>query len=90
MLATIFRNPVHDQIDLFRNGAAYHESPTNINGQFSVLHHNFYPSVELGQVYGIPPEDPFNLDLQYRPFPERIQHPWHRMLDQNIVSTIDD
>eukprot|EP00978_Attheya_sp_CCMP212_P013929 scaffold35218_cov47-Attheya_sp.AAC.1 len=81
MLATIFRNPTHDKIDLFRTGATYHESPPNINGQFPVLHHNFYPSVVQ--------EDPFNLDLQYRPFP-RNQHPWHRMLDQNIVSTIDD
>eukprot|EP00978_Attheya_sp_CCMP212_P026845 scaffold89031_cov35-Attheya_sp.AAC.1 len=90
MLSTIFRTPVHDKIDLFRTGAAYHESHPNINGQFPVLHHNFYPSVELGQVHGIPPEDPFNLDLQYQPFPGRTQHPWHRMLDQNIVSTIDD
>eukprot|EP00978_Attheya_sp_CCMP212_P015781 scaffold40843_cov60-Attheya_sp.AAC.1 len=92
MLSTIFRNPVHDKIDLFRTGAAYHRSPPKINGQFPVLHHNFYPSVELGQVYGIPPtdEDPFNLDLQYQPFPGRTQHPWHRMIDQNIVSNIDD
>eukprot|EP00978_Attheya_sp_CCMP212_P037623 scaffold179087_cov69-Attheya_sp.AAC.2 len=44
MLSMIFCNPVHHKIDLFRTSAAYHRSPPNINGQFPVLHHNFYPS----------------------------------------------
>eukprot|EP00978_Attheya_sp_CCMP212_P012463 scaffold31098_cov47-Attheya_sp.AAC.1 len=92
MIATIFRNPVYDKIDLFRTGATYHRSPPNINGQFPVLHHNFYPSVELGQVYGIPPtdKDPFNLELQYGTLPGGVQHPWYGVSDRNIASRIDE
>eukprot|EP00978_Attheya_sp_CCMP212_P047548 scaffold421909_cov67-Attheya_sp.AAC.1 len=76
MFAMIFRNPIiHDKIDIFR--ATYHRSPPNINGQFPVLHHNFYPSIDLGQVYGVPPtdEDPFTLELQYGAFAGGEPHP---------------
>jgi hypothetical protein len=62
-----------------------------MNGVFSVLHHNFYPSTYLGDVYGIPStnENAFDLEEQYNVLPEGEPHPWLSMRDNDIVELID-
>ena len=91
MFAAIFRNQVNHKTDLFRTNAQYHLSPPNMNGVFSVLHHNFYPSTYLGDVYGIPStnENAFDLEEQYNVLPEGEPHPWLSMRDNDIVELID-
>eukprot|EP00978_Attheya_sp_CCMP212_P010038 scaffold24034_cov58-Attheya_sp.AAC.1 len=41
-----FRNTPHRETDYFKAGANYSREPPNINEQFVVLHHNFYPETE--------------------------------------------
>eukprot|EP00978_Attheya_sp_CCMP212_P042709 scaffold265077_cov67-Attheya_sp.AAC.1 len=74
MYAAIFRNQVNSKPDLFREGARYHQSHPNINGAFSVLHHNFYPSTYLGA-----DDNTFAIEEQYNVLPEGEPHPWLSM-----------
>eukprot|EP00978_Attheya_sp_CCMP212_P039369 scaffold203980_cov40-Attheya_sp.AAC.2 len=86
MYAAIFRNQVNRKPDLFREGGArYHRSPPNMNGAFSVLHHNFYPLTYLGD-----DENAFDIEEQYDVLPEGEPHPWLSMSDSDIVTLIDE
>eukprot|EP00978_Attheya_sp_CCMP212_P016146 scaffold42040_cov32-Attheya_sp.AAC.1 len=42
IFATAVCNMPHPKINYYRAGAEYFEDPPNVNGQFAVLHHNFY------------------------------------------------
>eukprot|EP00978_Attheya_sp_CCMP212_P015879 scaffold41044_cov68-Attheya_sp.AAC.4 len=50
-MVTTFRNTPHRETDYFKAGADYSREPPNINGQFVVLHHNFYPETTVINVY---------------------------------------
>eukprot|EP00978_Attheya_sp_CCMP212_P014428 scaffold36751_cov71-Attheya_sp.AAC.1 len=51
LLATTIWITPHRETDYFKVGAEYSQEPLNINGQFVVLHHNFYPEMTGINVY---------------------------------------
>eukprot|EP00978_Attheya_sp_CCMP212_P045983 scaffold368430_cov59-Attheya_sp.AAC.2 len=60
VLATTFKGKPHHEAGHFRTGADYYLEPPNINGQFPILHHNFYPEMLLDNLIN-------NVAHRYRP-----------------------
>eukprot|EP00978_Attheya_sp_CCMP212_P039991 scaffold213560_cov66-Attheya_sp.AAC.1 len=59
--ATAVRNMPHPKINYYHVGADYFDDPPNVNGQFAVLHHNFYGECYVEDVYEVDSDAEFNV-----------------------------
>eukprot|EP00978_Attheya_sp_CCMP212_P012634 scaffold31588_cov56-Attheya_sp.AAC.1 len=73
----IFNNNFFEQYDI----------PPNVNGQFAVLHHNFYGECYIEDVYKVNPDAEFNILARFESEPNPI---WDRMTDEERMNHIDN
>jgi hypothetical protein len=85
--ATAVRNMPHPKIDYWRVGADYFDDPPNVNGQFAVLHHNFYGECYVEDVYEVDPDAEFNVLARFESEPNPI---WDGMTDEERMNHIDN
>eukprot|EP00978_Attheya_sp_CCMP212_P045152 scaffold335138_cov65-Attheya_sp.AAC.3 len=87
MIATAFHNTPHKRMDYFCADVNYSVEPPNLNGQFVVLHHNFYGESFVDDVYEVDPSEEFDILCRYESVKNEL---WEEMDDEELMQYIDN
>jgi hypothetical protein len=87
IIAMAYRNSPHPLMDHLRDESNYRQEPPNINGRFTVLHHNFFREANIDDVYEVDPHARFNVLHRFNSEPNRD---WANMGEEELMNHIDN